>query len=167
VRVRLKGINSKTRRLADGRIVTYWWAWKGGPRLQGEPGSPEFIASYNEAVGRRVALPAGVLLTVLIKYQGSEAFLQLAERTRRDYAIQIKLIEREFGDLPIEAIADRRNRGIFMKWRDKLVVTSRRQVDYARAVLARILAWGLDSRSFRRTRASAAVCCTALRASTR
>jgi hypothetical protein len=25
-------------------------AWKGGPPLQGSPGSPEFVASYNAAV---------------------------------------------------------------------------------------------------------------------
>jgi hypothetical protein len=48
VRVRLKGINYATKRLADGRKVTYWYAWRGGPQLQGEPGTPEFIASYNE-----------------------------------------------------------------------------------------------------------------------
>ena len=32
---------------AKGR--TYYYAWRGGPRLRGEPGSPEFHASYVEA----------------------------------------------------------------------------------------------------------------------
>ena len=47
VLVRLKGINSVTKRLADGTLRTYWYAWKGGPSLRGEPGTPEFTASYN------------------------------------------------------------------------------------------------------------------------
>jgi hypothetical protein len=61
MRVKLKGVNSKTKRLADGRTVTYFYAWKGGPPLKGEPGSPEFIASYNEAVARKVVPASGKL----------------------------------------------------------------------------------------------------------
>ena len=49
MRVRLKGLNSKRKRLADGSFKTYWYAWKGGPSLRGDPGTPEFMASYNEA----------------------------------------------------------------------------------------------------------------------
>ena len=45
VRVDLKGI-AKVR--AKGR--TYWHAWRGGPRLHGEPGSPQFVAAYNKAI---------------------------------------------------------------------------------------------------------------------
>ena len=30
---------------------------KGGPALQGQPGSPEFIASYNAAVAQKIAPP--------------------------------------------------------------------------------------------------------------
>jgi len=44
VKVELRGI-AKTK--AKGR--TYYYAWRGGPRLRGELGSAEFIASYNEA----------------------------------------------------------------------------------------------------------------------
>ena len=61
MRVRLKGINSKRKTLADGRSVTYYYAWKGGPRLLGSPGTPEFVAAYNEAVRHRSAPPVGTL----------------------------------------------------------------------------------------------------------
>jgi hypothetical protein len=46
-------------RLADGTRRTYWYAWKGGPPLRGEPGSPEFIASYNAAVAAKVMGQSG------------------------------------------------------------------------------------------------------------
>jgi len=84
MRVRLRGINSYTARLADGTTRTYWYAWKGGPRLRGKPGTPEFIASYNEAAA---------------------------------------------------------SRAIYMGWRDRLALKSRRQADYAWTVLARVLSW--------------------------
>jgi len=142
--MRLKGIHSAVMRLADGTTRTYHYAWRGGPRLTGEPGSPEFVASYNKAIARKAALPVGVLLAILTKYQNSDAFRQLTERTRKDYAIQIKIIERAFGDLPVAALPDRRTCGIFMEWRDKLAEKSRRQADYAWAVLALILSWAFD-----------------------
>jgi integrase len=139
-------LNWTTKRLANGEVRTYWFAWRGGPRLIGDPGSPEFVASYNEAVARKVATPEGVLQAVLTKFQQSEDFRQLAERTRKDYAIQIKIIERAFGDLPIAALSDPRTRNILLEWRERLALASQRQADYAWAVLARILAWALDRR---------------------
>jgi hypothetical protein len=78
VRVRLKGINRVRKRLADGREVTYWYAWKSGPKLQGEPGSPEFVASFNEAHSAKVALPAGVLLTLLSAFEETKALYSIS-----------------------------------------------------------------------------------------
>jgi integrase len=138
----LRGINRITKRLADGTRRTYWYAWKGGPPLRGEPGTPEFVHSYNEAAARKVIKPQGVLLSVLQAYQASGEFNGLAARTRSDYIQQIKRIERDLGDFPLSALTDRRTRGVFMAWRDKLAAGSRRQADYAWQVLARILSWG-------------------------
>ena len=70
MRVRLKGINSKRKRLADGRLKTYYYAWKGGPPLLGEPGSPEFVASYNAAVATKAVPPSGALLALLFSLSG-------------------------------------------------------------------------------------------------
>ena len=145
MRMTLKGINSKRKRLADGSWRTYYWAWKGGPPLRGEPGTAEFIASYNEAVAKRITPPIGKLLSVLARYQASEDFRGLADSTRRGYIPLIARIEKSFSDFPLAGLTDRRTRGIFMAWRDKLAVDSgRRQADYAWSVLALILAWALD-----------------------
>jgi integrase len=145
MRLRLKGINCVKKRLASGREAVYWYAWKSGPALRGEPGSPEFIASYNEAVAQKVRPPTGVLLSILQGYQASENFRQLAKSTRRSYVALIKRIEAKFGTFPLSAMTDRRTRGVFMAWRDELAVDSgRRQADYAWSVLALLLAWALD-----------------------
>lgn len=145
MRVTLKGINRVATRLADGRRVVYYYAWKGGPRLRGEPGSAEFHDSYNAAIATmRTRAPQHQLLAVLQAFQASPDFLDLADRTRSDYIGKIRLIEREFDDYPLSLMADRRSRGLFLGWRDRLATTSRRQADYAWTVLARILSWALD-----------------------
>ena len=144
MRMRLKGLNSATKRLTDGRRVRYYYAWRGGPKLEGKPGSPEFIASYNAAVARKVRPVKGVLLSVLQGYQQSQEFLGLSRRTRADYIGKIRLIEKKFADFPTSLLTDRRTRGEFLAWRDKLALSSRRQADYAWTVLARILSWGYD-----------------------
>ena len=144
MRIKLKGINSITKRLADRTTRTYRYAWKGGPPLRGEPGTPEFIASYNEAVARKVVPPRGTLLSVLQGYQASDNFTGLAPRSRSDYVGKIKLIEKEFGDFPLSALTDNRTRGIFKQWRERLALSSRRQADYTWVVLARVLSWSMD-----------------------
>src|SRR5262249_52217511 len=136
MRVRLKGTNSITKKLADGTRRTYWYAWKGGPPLRGEPDSPEFVHSYNEAIAHKVVPPQGALLTILQGYQVSGEFLGRAERTRADYIKHIRAIEKRFGDFPLSALTDRRARhlhGMARSTRAQLQAASRLRLASARA----------------------------------
>jgi integrase len=144
MRVRLKGIHRVTMRLADGSTATYCYAWRGGPRLPGQPGAAEFLAAYNAAISAKIAPSTDTLSGVLTSYQSSEDYDRLADRTKRDYRRLIGVIERKFGTLPVAALADKRTRGILLAWRDTLAKSSRRQADYCWAVLARILSWALN-----------------------
>lgn len=144
MRVHLKGIKVVSKRLADGSIARYWYAWRGGPRLEGLPGSTEFIASYNAALNARKAPSEEILQSLLDRFQDSDAYLSCAPRTRSDYKKLLRAISAEFGDFPIAGLAEKQARGIFMDWRDKLAKRSRRQADYAWSVLARVLSWSLD-----------------------
>jgi hypothetical protein len=94
--------NSATKKLADGTLRTYWYAWRGGPRLAGQPGSKEFKASYDRAVVAYPKPAAGDLLSLMNAYQRSTEFSDLGERTRADYVKQIRKIEGKFGNLPIK-----------------------------------------------------------------
>lgn len=130
-RVRLKGINSKRKRLADGTEVTYYWAYRGGPRLPGKPGSPEFVQAYCDAYHAKRPAPANTLLAVMNAYQDSGDFKKLAPRTRTDSITQIRKIETSFSDFPLTALKNRRRRAIFLKWRDGLAEGGKtRQADY-------------------------------------
>jgi integrase len=144
MRINAKGLHWTLATLADGTKKIYWYAWRGGPRLVGEPGSPEFIASYSAAIAIKVAAPEGRLLSLTQGYQQSQDFLGLRERTRTDYIKQIVKIEQRFGDAPLKALFDPRTRGIFLDWRDELALRSKRQADYGWTVLARVLSWAKD-----------------------
>jgi len=144
MRVVLKGIDSRVKRLADGSTRVYYYAWRGGPRLEGSPGSPEFLADYYRAVAERPVERRGKRETVealVGAYLDSQDFLKLRDRTRADYLKLTKAIVKEFGDMPQSALSDKRTRGEFLDWRDKLAKKSPRQADYAWVVLARVFSW--------------------------
>lgn len=143
-RVHLEHIAKTRKTLADGTVRTYYYAWRGGPRLPGTPGSAEFVAAYTAAHEKRPDRHAGTLTGLLNAYQRSPYFLEKADATKRDYLRHIRTIETVFGDMPVAAMADRRVRGDFFDWRDDLAKSSKRQADYALAVLALILAWAAD-----------------------
>src|SRR3984893_13021011 len=96
VRVELRGI-AKTR--AKGR--TYYYAWRGGPRLRGEPGSPEFIASYNEAVESRRAPYTSRFRSIVVLYKRSSDYKNLADSTKANWSACIDRVESHFAELRI------------------------------------------------------------------
>ena len=78
MRVRLKGINWVTKRLADGRTVTHYYAWRGGPRLSGTPGSAEFVTSYQEAHRTRKVPTQGCLFTLIAEFNSARRIQGMA-----------------------------------------------------------------------------------------
>jgi len=82
-------------------------------------------------------------MTIIAQYKAAPEFTGLATSTRRAYLTYIKLIEIEFGDLPLAALADRRVRGDFKTWRDSFAATPRK-ADYAWTTLARVMSFAKD-----------------------
>ena len=143
MRVHLKGIHSVRWRLASGEIATYHYAWRGGPRLIGKPGSPEFLRSYNEAIASRRRPVEGKLFTLISEFRTSSEFSSLSDSTKRAYTAYLRMIEAEFGDMPIEALSDPEVRGEFKRWRDGMA-DAPRKADYAWTTLARVLSVAHD-----------------------
>ena len=140
MRVRLKGIHRVKVRLASGATASYCYAWRGGPRLVGEPGSPEFLASYTAAHASRRQPDGSSFHSIIAGYKASRDFAALRPRTRADYLQLIAKIETKFGDLPLAALDDARVSRDFLDWRDSMAHTPR-QADYAWMVLMRLLSW--------------------------
>lgn len=82
-------------------------------------------------------------MTLVAEYKGSADFQRLAPSTAKAYLGYIKLIETEFGDLPLAALEDRRVRGEFKAWRDQYAATPRK-ADYCWTTLSRILTFSKD-----------------------
>jgi integrase len=143
LRVALKGIHRVKARLAIGETRLYFYAWRGGPRIDAVPGTPEFIRQYHEAHASQRKPKSGTLMTLIAEFKASPEFRRLSPLSVRSYLFYIKLIEDEFGDLPLAALADRRVRGEFKNWRDRFANTPRK-ADYAWSTLARILAFSKD-----------------------
>lgn len=141
--MRLKGLNSCKVTLKSGAVVTYHYAWKGGPRLTGRPGSPEFIAGFNAAHAARKAPVGGSLKAIIGRYKLSPAYKKLGDHTTRAYAKTLVTIEAKFGTLSRAALEDPGVRRHFLEWRDAMADTPR-TADMAVGVLKRVLAWGVE-----------------------
>src|SRR5262245_45362156 len=102
MRVPLKGIASATKILEwrEGH------AWRGGPQLRGQPGSPEFVQSYEKAHRERHTPDPSVFKSIIAGYLESPEFGDVRDRTKADYMKQLAKIERDFGDLPLAALGD-------------------------------------------------------------
>ncbi|MBN9022348.1 MAG: tyrosine-type recombinase/integrase [Rhizobiales bacterium] len=141
VMVELKGIHV-VRNRATG--AEYHYAWRGGPRLSGTPGSPEYHRSFNEAVADRKTVDSERFASVIVAYKASDSFRNLAPSTRKEWSRWLDRIGEEFGTYRT-ALFDRpdRIRPLIRKWRGKFA-DKPRTADYGMQVLSRVLSHAVD-----------------------
>lgn len=139
VKVDLKGIAK-----AKAKGHTYYYAWRGGPRLHGEPGSAEFMASYHEAHENRRVKDDGRFRALVTLYKASGDYQALADSTRKNWGPWLDRIAEHFGSLRV-AQFDRpeKIRKIIRQWRSKWA-DKPRTADYGLQVLSRVLAYAVD-----------------------
>lgn len=138
--MKVKGIHRTTKKLKDGSERVYFYAWRGGPRLEGEPGSDEFMQSYLDAKKKaRLRFTDPDTFGALLKeYQGAPEFAKLRASTRRDYLRTLDRIAEKFEDMPIVALDDLAVRAEFKAFRDTFADRPR-EADRVWAVLKRVL----------------------------
>jgi integrase len=154
MRVRMEGLHKVKRRLADGSYRVHYYAWRGGPKIEADHGSPAFFIEWQRLTlgrddpGERYA---GLFQQLINDYQRAPEFEKLSQNTRKDYVRRItKKLEPRFGKMPIAAVEDDRARGEFLDWRDEIARTSGpREADYSFAILARIVSWAHNRRKLR------------------
>jgi hypothetical protein len=81
VKIELRGIAKVT-----SKGQTYYYAWRGGPRLLGKPGSPEFMASYNAAVEERRTPDQSRFRALVTLYRASAGYKGLAPSTIKNWS---------------------------------------------------------------------------------
>jgi integrase len=139
VKVELKGIAKVT---AKGRA--YYYAWRGGPRLEGEPGTPAFFASYNKAIEEHRTPDTSRFRSLVTAYKASADYKKLEASTKQNWAPWLDRISDYFGDLSI-AQFDRpeKIRPKIRQWRNQWADKPRTS-DYGIQVLSRILSYAVD-----------------------
>jgi integrase len=148
-RRKLPGVATASKRLADGTRQRYYYAWRNGPLLKGDdgkplqPNDPQFVVAYAAAHAARRKPAAGTLFSLIAAYKVSSEFTGRAEKTKKDYTRYLRMIEDEFGTMPLAVVQDRRARGKFKAWRDTMADRPR-VADYSWTVLARVLAVAKD-----------------------
>jgi integrase len=135
VTVRLKGVH-----VVKSGAREYHYAWRGGPRLSDEPGSPAYMQAFQAAHAARKAPVTGTLKEVLTRYRASPSFTKLGVHTKRAYEKHLNTIEAKWGTMPLVALDDPNVRKRFLAWRDSMADTPR-TADMAIGVLKRLLGW--------------------------
>jgi integrase len=137
-KIDVKGIFKVT---SKGRA--YYYAWRGGPRLRGAPGSPEFIASYLEAQEQH-RRPDDRKFRSLVTLYKANHFQGLAASTQANWGPWLDRIAAYFGDLSI-AQFDRpeKIRPLIRKWRNGYA-DKPRSADYGMQVLSGVLSYAVD-----------------------
>ena len=134
----MKGIAKVT---AKGR--DYWYAWRGGPRLCGEYGTPDFWASYDAAIRERHIPEPGKFRALVTLYRASADYQKLAPETKRHWGPWLDRVAIHFGTLSIAAFDNPKVRKSIRQWRNKYAETPR-TADYGLGVLSRVCAYGVD-----------------------
>jgi integrase len=149
LRVTLKGVNRVQKKLTGGQVRTYFYHRATNTRLEGQPGSPEFLRSY-EAAERKTAAPAPTRETfasLVASYTGSADFAKKAHSTQTEYLRLLKSAQTEFGSMPLRALNDPDVRRDLLEWRDKVVMTSgAREADNRLSIVSAMLSWAADRR---------------------
>jgi integrase len=145
MQVKLMGLHKVKATLAGGRKVTYFYAWRGGPRIDADPANKRAFAAefFRLTRARDDSAGKGRLAELIRQYEASPAFTKRKASTQKGYRAAIDIIEAEFYDLPLSAVSEPGARRMFVEWRDSFADTPRK-ADLVLSVLARILSYGRD-----------------------
>ncbi|WP_394693880.1 tyrosine-type recombinase/integrase [Hyphobacterium sp.] len=138
-----KGLHRVRKRLSSGKLTTYYYAWRGGPRLTSDYGTAAFVSEFAEAHRRKSRPEKGTFDEAITDYLASAKFNSLRPRTKIEYRSLIDIIRRKFGSAKLSYFNDRRTRQIVYKWRDGFADTTRK-ADHLIAVLSAILTYLVD-----------------------
>jgi integrase len=127
---------------AKGRV--YWYAWRGGPRVHGEEGSPAFWASYNAAIAERLLPDASKFRSLVTEYRASSDYRKLSASTKDGWLPWLDRIAEYFGDLSIAQFnRPEKIRPLILRWRNRFADRPR-TADYGLQVMSRVLSHAVN-----------------------
>lgn len=129
--MKLKGIHTVKRKLADGTKRVHYYAWRGGPAMKEKPGTEAFAAEL--ARHKAAAQPKAVetLASLIDRFTGPENqrnpdFLALAETTRADHLYAFRLIKEKWPHLPAKLTQQKGVKADIRKWHRSFAANPRK-----------------------------------------
>lgn len=132
INVPLKGLH-----VVHSKGHTYYYAWRGGPRIDAPFGTPDFHAAFAEAKNPLAQLDKRRLSAWITLYKASDEYKTLADTTKRVWAPWFDHIRDEFGQLSARQFDRPKIRVDIKKWRGKWKDRPR-AADTGKQVLSRI-----------------------------
>lgn len=140
MRVKLKGINTVRKRLADGSVKVFFYHRVTGTPLPGKPGSAEFMAAFAKA-DEIAPRDIGTINALIRLYLASLKFERKRASTRREYKRMLGKLESEFGTMPIRALRSPKVRGVFLEYHERIGREHPREADNRLSVLSAVFSY--------------------------
>ena len=143
------GLHFVKKRLANGDVRWFVYAWRGGPRIHTVDGTkPKATSALTDLAAEernKLKSPADdlSLKTQITLFKGSPEFHRTAASTQANYRTWLDRIDEEFGDTTLRMWASREIRGDVLDWRDRWH-NQPRSADEAVKVFARLMNWIVD-----------------------
>lgn len=122
---------------------TYYYAWRGGPPIEEEYGTPAFHAAFADARNPLADLDKRKFSAWVTLYKASDEYKALAVTTKRVWGPWFDAIKDEFGALSTRQFDRPKIRVDIKRWRAKWKATPR-AADMAKQVLSRVLAFAVS-----------------------
>lgn len=140
LKIKVPGVHKVT---AKGK--TYYYAWRGGPRINAQPDTRAFMAEYIKLTRARSDGPlTGCMAELIRSYTKSMHWRELRPSTKSSYLRALGKIELEFGDFPVHRIGEKGVRRMFLDWRDEIAEEYPRAADITMSVLQALMSFALD-----------------------
>lgn len=122
---------------------TYVYAWRGGPRMTSDVGTPEFVQELAELTTNRSSVDRTKIHGLIVMYEASREWAALSDKTRASWTLWLRRIQEQFGQTSIAAFDRPLIRVAIRKWRDNYRATPR-AADMGLQVLSRLLSFAME-----------------------
>lgn len=126
----------------------YVYAWRGGPCIFSQDERPpvithDILAKQQEARASQFGKSKDGFDQVILAYEKSPQFTNLAKTTRDEYRRWIRRASERWGNVPTLAFEDRRMRGDIIEWRNTWA-SQPRTADSASMIMNILLGWAVE-----------------------
>jgi integrase len=148
--IKIKGIHKVKMTLANGSRETYYYAWRGGPRMKSKPGTPAFAVEHARLVeaAKKAEGEIKSLEDLILYFTGTDKkpnpdFISLAQSTQRDHLYAFRLFRDNWPQLPIKLTQQKGMKGDIREWHRDIARTNARKADKLLMSLSKIFSYGI------------------------